>query len=292
MKFKHFFLLAFFAIVTATQSQTIPNADFEIWNNTSGYNQPDSWSTLNKYTSAASVYTCLKGSPGSKGAAYMKLISKNVSGIGVVPGMALCGTIDEVSFAPKSGFAYSYRPSNFVGKYQYMGGNSKDIGYMRVILTKWNQQTQSRDTIAIANKNLTGMEMSWASFSMPMNYTSNDMPDSCMIILSASGNTPVANSYLYVDDLAFTGISSDISNDDMMRKILVYPNPSNDELKFDFQEQKINQIRIFDLMGNLIKNLSQEEIQANQIDISSFPKGTYLFQIDSNSKFVSQKFTK
>ena len=43
------------------------------------------------------VYTCVKGTPGNPGTSYLKLVSKTVAGFGVVPGVAVCGTINETS---------------------------------------------------------------------------------------------------------------------------------------------------------------------------------------------------
>ena len=43
------------------------------------------------------VYTCVKGTPGNPGTSYLKLVSKTVTGFGVVPGVAVCGTINETS---------------------------------------------------------------------------------------------------------------------------------------------------------------------------------------------------
>src|SRR5437667_42356 len=71
--------------------------------------------------------------------------------------------------------------------------------------TKWNTATSKRDTIAFKNYALPGMVMSWGTFTIPLTYYSYATPDSAIIVLSASGTTPVVNSYLYVDNLAFSG---------------------------------------------------------------------------------------
>ena len=63
-----------FAVATVN-AQTIPNPGFESWSNPNGYNVPDGWGNLNGKTSSASVYTCIKGTPGNPGTSYLKLIS-------------------------------------------------------------------------------------------------------------------------------------------------------------------------------------------------------------------------
>jgi hypothetical protein len=189
---------------TITNAQnTIPNNGFENWTSMGTYNNPEAWSCLNDMTATMSTYTCLKGTPGSVGSAYLKLSSKTVTGLGVVPGIAVCGTIDAVTMQPTSGFAFSIRPQSFTGKWQYMASGA-DQGFIGVALTKWNTTSMMRDTVAYAYQALSGMAMSWANFTIPMTYMNGDDPDSCIIILSASranNVAAVAGSYLYVDEL-------------------------------------------------------------------------------------------
>lgn len=186
----------------------ITNPGFETWVASGNYNSPAGWGNLNALTSSKNVYTCVKGTPGSPGTAYLKLTSKTVSGMGVVPGVAVSGEIDPVTKKAKSGFAMAQRPTSLTGKWQHMAYGS-DNGFISVYLTRWNSTTASRDTIGSAKQNLGAMVMSWANFSIPITYNSISTPDSCIITLSASGAIPVNSSYLYVDNLAFVGTVSD-----------------------------------------------------------------------------------
>ena len=93
-----FLAIASFFLLLDSNAQTIPNGGFENWSMPNGYNVPDSWATLNDLTAPLTVYTCTKGTPGSPGASYLKLTSKSVAGIGVVPGVAVSGSLNSSSF--------------------------------------------------------------------------------------------------------------------------------------------------------------------------------------------------
>jgi len=238
------FLLS--AVAALTASAQIPNAGFETWTTTSGYNMPDSWDNMNAMTAAMSVYTCTKGTPGSAGTSYLKLVSKSVSGMGVMPGVATSGTLDQTNMSrpwARSGFAFSQRPQSLTGKWQYMASGS-DQGYIGVFLTRWDAATGKRDTVAYALKNLTGMAMSWASFTLNLSYKSTADPDSAMILFSASGMTPVANSYLYVDALAFTGVVAAINADNPIQGLTVFPNPATEHLVITVKDIAANQATV------------------------------------------------
>lgn len=128
-------IVVLIATLIDTKAQSIPNAGFEYWSNPNGYNVPDGWGNLNDKTSSTGVFTCLKGAPGNPGNAYLKLITKNIPGMGIVPGVAVSGKLDTISFAPVSGFPYTQRPTALTGKWQYMGNTANDVGYIKVILT-------------------------------------------------------------------------------------------------------------------------------------------------------------
>ena len=70
-----------------------------------------------------------------------------------------------------------------------------------------------------------------------------------------------------------------IENNNEMKKIIIFPNPTNDivniEGEFDF-------IEIYTIEGKLIKTLTE-----NKIDLTSYNSGIYLFKIkgDYNKTF-------
>lgn len=175
-------------VISSTAISQIPNSGFETWTTVGAYNVPTGWDNLDSLTNSMSVYTCEKGTPGSPGVSFLKLTSKTF-GTAVAPGIAVSGKLDMTTYMPKSGFAYTSRPANLTGSWQHMiFGTSQ--GSVSVLLSKWNSSTSMRDTVAFVSQTLSGMAMSWATFSIPLTYHSSAMPDSAIIVLAASGIAP------------------------------------------------------------------------------------------------------
>lgn len=207
-----------FLLIASTLEAQIPNSGFENWMNMGSYNNPDNWSTLNNTTAGSGVYTALKGTPGSPGTAFLKLISKTV-GSSVVNGVAVCGTIDSLTMIPTGGFPFNTRPAALTGKWQHMiYGTSQ--GSIQVYLTRWDAGMGMQMPVASGSVTLSGMAMSWANFSIPLTYTDGSNPDSCMIVMRASGSAPTNNDYLWVDNLAFTGTVTGLSNIEAPKDLL------------------------------------------------------------------------
>jgi hypothetical protein len=269
----------------------IPNGDFESWTNTSGYNTPDNWDNMNAMTSSMSSYTCMKGTPGSSGTAYLKLVTTSMSGMGVVPGIATCGVLNMTNMSapsPMSGFACSTRPQSLAGNWQYMA-NGSDQGYVNVLLTKWNPTMMMRDTIAYSNHLLQGMVMSWGSFNHTLTYTSLNFPDTAFITLSASGSAPEVYSYLYVDTLRFEGSvagTNGINDNNIDAKISVSPNPANDMITVRFDDMQTNgcAMQIINAEGQLVRSIETSHMTSGKtisVNVSDLAMGLYLIKISS-----------
>lgn len=277
----------------ASAMAQIPNPGFESFTSMGTYSVPNGWGTMNNTTAIASIYTAEKGTPGSPGASYLKLTSKTV-GAGVVNGIAVSGVIDSIAMKAKSGFPCTLQPVSFIGKWQHMiYGTSQ--GSVKVVLTKWNVGLSKRDTVAIAAQTLAGMAMSWANFTINFTYLSSNIPDSCIIDLRASGNTPTNNDYLWVDNLAFSGSVTGIENhESFVTDMSIYPNPSSDMVNFKFNiktAQQIN-IEISDINGKLIRSENFGKIQGEtyqNMNISGIAKGTYFVKIKGEKSIETRK---
>ncbi len=292
MKKQTIIAIALMLTVVISKAQSVPNGSFETWTNPNGYLVPADWETLNDMTSSASVYTATRG--GSASDYYLKLTSQTVTGMGVMPGIAVSGMLDMGSLNALSGFPFAFRPTTFTGKWQYMGNSSNDIGYIKVFLTKWNSSMGMRDTVGFTSQNLNGMVMSWANFSFPFTYNNTDVPDTCIIILNASGSNPEAGSYLYVDNLSFSGIITGVENTEITGTFRIYPNPSNQEIQIDLSGLKstAQQFEITDLTGRVIVTKQSNGSLLQTISISELPAGNYLLRITTAKGIVTQKISK
>ena len=289
MKNIYISIIALFITSSMTLAQ-IPNAGFENWTSMGSYSIPDSWSCLNAMTSPMSVYTCSRGTPGHPGASYLKLDSKTVSGMGVVPGIAVCGTIDEMTMQATSGFPFNQRPASLDGSWQHMVmGMGSSQGFVDILLTRWDNMMQMRMPVASAHEVLTGMAMTWETFSIPLSYVDFNFPDSCMITLSSSGN----NDFLYVDDLSFVGSVSGIGEGSTGSFIRLHPNPVRSTLKIEIADMGMKNIRllVFDPRGEIVKEREvSEDAMLSGIDVSSLPSGLYFLSVVADGKSYGAKF--
>ena len=286
--------IAAVALTSASLFAQIPNSGFETWTSAGTYSNPASWDQLNNMTSGMSVYTCTKGTPGSVGTSYLKLTSKTVTGMGVVPGVAVSGVLNSTTMQPKSGFPYSLRPTALTGSWQHMIYGSSQ-GFVTVTLTRWNAGTQSRVTVGAGSVTLSGMAMSWANFSIPISYSDANNPDSCIIVLSASGTAPTNNDYLWVDNLGFTVSTAGINTiDNSISNLVIYPNPSSDNTTVELNVQKPSQVnfQLVDVTGKIISDVNAGLIQGNYkhvINTTDIIKGVYFLKVVANNAVEVKK---
>lgn len=233
----------------------IPNNGFETWTGVGGYQSPTDWDNLNDITNTTGIYTCMQGTPGYLGASYLYLMSKNIPGKGVVPGIAVCGELDTLTYKAKSGFPFSSRPQDLTYYMQYMPYDPTDSSSVKVVLSKWNMPLSKRDTIAYGETYFNGMAHSWIYRSTSLSYYSGNNPDSAMIIISSSDNTPLEYSYIYVDNLQFIGSVAAIEEKDPnFKNFNVFPNPTNGSFFIEYEllyEEKVS-VTITDVLGRTL----------------------------------------
>jgi hypothetical protein len=279
-----------FGLISVAQ---IPNAGFENWTSVGSYFNPDEWGTMNNTTASSGIYTATKGTPGNPGSFYLKLTSRTV-GLSVVNGIAVSGVLDPVTLQPVSGFAFTQRPASFKGKWQHMiFGNSQ--GSLAVALTRWNTLTGSRETIATASKTLAGMAMSWAPFTLNFVYQSGNAPDTCIIMLKASGSNPSDQDYLWVDDLVFEGTVAGISDlPAFLNNINIYPVPAAQTINIDLDIRTAGNFR-FELRnpaGEIVKSGDAGFLSGQSklsLDVTSVTSGTYFLILRSEQGVVERK---
>jgi hypothetical protein len=286
--------------ISATANAQIPNAGFENWTTVGSYAIPDGWGTMNHTTASSNVYTATKGTPGNPGTSYLKLTSK-VTGNTVTNGIAVSGRLDTVNLLPQSGFAFTQRPAAFGGKWQHMIYGSSQ-GSVKVLTTRWNTTTNSRDTVAHAEQTLAGMAMSWATFNLSMTYLDSlNYPDSCIIVLQASGANPTSNDYLWVDNLAFSGtvavtntVTVGVKETQSSNGFALFPNPVQEsvQVRLLLSQAQALSIEISDINGRLLyagkKEVAAGEI-VEKIDLKDFPKGTYLVKVSGKDISETKK---
>jgi hypothetical protein len=280
------YLLCFLLLASAWNAKTqIPNSGFETWTNMGTYTNPESWGTLNNKWASSGIFTATEGTPGNPGNSYLKLTSRLI-GPWVRNGVAVSGVLDSMNLVPISGFAFSGQPAAFTGQWQHMIFGSTQ-GSITVVLTKWNTALNKRDTLAKAYHELEGMAMSWEAFSIPFQYDSFDLPDSCIIFMKASGSTPEADDYLWLDDLAFSGtaVAGTLNGQEKPFLVSVYPNPATEGFVtfcFNSPGESNANVTVYTPAGELL--FSKDcPVSANQVklDLTGVAAGIYLVRITS-----------
>lgn len=284
---KFYVLLAMMFTIVISKAQ-IPNSGFENWSTKNGYSNPVDWDNFNDMTSQMSIITCEKGlNPNSS--SYLKLTSKTVPGFGVIPGLAVCGAFDLNTMSPSSGFAYTKRPTSLSGICRHNEAN----GFVEIRLTKWDQNSNTRIIISNSIYPFSGKTSGWTKFSIPMNYINSTSPDSCIILISASDDSPTNGDYLYLDDLNFNEVTA-VDDENFNSNITVYPNPATDFIQPSILSQlnDSSNFQIMDINGRIIQTSVQLSNQINKIDVSTLTPGLYLIKVIALDKQYYGSFIK
>ena len=289
-----FTFLAALLISNALIAQ-IPNPGFENWTTVGSYMIPNGWDNADSATNALGVHTCQQGSPGFAGNHYVKLISTTLPLVGgVAPGIAVSGKINFTTLQPQSGFAFTLRPANLTGEWQYAPATG-DTGNIIVFMSKWNTATSLRDTVAFVDYKLPGSVTSWTAFSIPLVYKSGGYPDSAVIVLSSSNSSPVNGSYLYVDTLLFTGsVPLGVTSVANTAGFVVYPNPATSATTISYNCASATTIRISvnDMSGRNITTLTPKTVTGENkftLNTADFAKGIYIIKIIDGANSQVQK---
>ncbi|MAQ74948.1 MAG: sheath polysaccharide-degrading enzyme [Aquimarina sp.] len=81
---------------------------------------------------------------------------------------------------------------------------------------------------------------------------------------------------------------SDLSNSDIFK---LYPNPARNVINVAVKDLKIDQLEIFSMYGQLVKQVSNQGTNS-EIDISSLPAGTYFIRFTAEETIVTRSFIK
>ncbi len=260
------------ALLPFLASAQVPNGGFESWVDQGGNLDPVGWLTYNEVQTEGGA-TVEQGTPGNPGGVHVVITSRPSLG----GGLPIQGWISAGASGTNAGFPYASRPAMLTGQWQY-GIQPNDTGVVTVALSKWNDLSSSTDVIAIGMIEVQGALSTWQSFSVPLEYSSSNMPDTAYIQIVSSINfaSPVVGSFMKVDDLAFVGtVGMDAVND--RSGIDLFPNPGTTYITLTLPPGRHN-ITLFDATGRVVLGQRTTE-ERPVIRTDALPTGPYLITV-------------
>jgi len=277
------FLISLFFVLAASYGQLaaqfIPNGNFENWNSSQGFNDPNNWSTNNIFSFFSGIDYCVtQEAPGAVGNCFCRL--RCVADANGIPqeAKAISGNLNMLTNYGNAGFPIQNIPTTIVGQYRtQLVGN--DLAKIQCVFTRTNPTLGNRDTIAAAYLDILTSQMDWTVFELSIIPIAAGTPDTCTITLTAgSGSSPQPSNYLDVDDLHFTGGASSI-DEHTNPMFSIYPNPMNDLLMIDLSAmENSNDVSLFDTQGRLLERW-QLGATCTTLNMAHLPAGSYIMHV-------------
>ncbi|MBS1546199.1 MAG: T9SS type A sorting domain-containing protein [Bacteroidetes bacterium] len=274
--------------LAATATAQIPNGGFENWTTPPGasYQDPTGWVTFNGLTTLEGGQpSCAQGSPGAVGSYYATVTTQG-SAFGVIQGIIGVGD----NSTGNTGFAYASRPQAFTGQWQY-DIEPGDGGMVAVLLTKWNASDDSSHTVGAAVAQVTGaLGGGWHPLNVAFVYQTNENPDTAYVVVASSLNSPVAGSFIKVDDLGFGNATSGIAEQDAA-VLRLYPSPASTRLNVS-AGAPMNGLDIMDMTGRTVMHQGVGAADA-VLNVADLDHGRYLVRVlMKNGKEYVRSFVK
>jgi len=206
-----------------TYTDQLPNMNFETWGypDSSGnkYQEPCGgvWSSSNGVSAQVDVITSTKTTDAQDGNFAVKIKSEGLfGGFVLAPGILFAGKflsynldLNELLSNAEFGVPFTNKPLNFNGYYKYISVNG-DSAYVAVMLSKYNFQTKSKDTVGFGDFTVYNSISNYAEFNIGIdyNYTAgSEVPDSVTVIFTPSKGIESLvgeiGSTLFVDNCRF-----------------------------------------------------------------------------------------
>ncbi len=264
------------------------NTDFENWinpvNGNVGSNRPVGWLRTN-------------GIPGSESQNFYHAPATNAQNGNYALRLSVWYTYD-MDMAKQTAPINS-RPAALTGFFTYTNNQIDspldnavidDVASATVTLTKINQQTGLAEVIGMGQISFPA-SFSYSPFSVPINYTSTETPDTIEVLFDCSlmeksnggsghtaphGDGGGVCSILTIDNIALSAES--LGQDQINEvKLKVYPNPATSIIAID---NYVGDAKIFDLTGKLV---TEYKSVVDQIDVSNISTGIYILSLKNST---------
>lgn len=272
-------ILSLFLLAAFSQAQDlVPNGSFENVTN----NQLDDWDVLNGSPQVLnSVSITINGQTENQLPTFGNnlLLMQNAS---VVPSVAT------------KRFAYANRPTSLSAQIMYFPQNANERYVFYVLLSKWDVDSNKRDTILSANIAGGNQVYPWQRLIVDISsvYRTSEIPDSAYILIAPSSNTAAAaNTTLIIDDVKLVDYTASVAQVDnhFVGDIQLAPNPMVSTAQIDYQittKSKVN-INLYDVTGKLVKSILDTEQNSGKYSVEfnrdNLPAGIYFCTINTGN---------
>jgi hypothetical protein len=288
-------LFLLFVETAMAQTPQFLNNGFENWEirtvNSIPYNDPSNWYSLNSLKQFGFDEGTTKSTDAHSGQ-YSVMLESIENNFGDIPGLLTINYMMDATGTPDfslNKIAFIGRPSSLTFWFKSIP-ESGDYSAMAMLLTKWNDTTQTGDTIGYALWENSDIVDTFTFANLLITYLSNETPDSVYFIASSSkdGFNPITGSRMWIDDLVLnytpTGIKEQIKDNNLS----VYPNPIMDKVYISGLSSSMK-ILLLDQTGRELK-ISLD--QNNSIDTKELGKGIYFLNIQSETTLQTIKLLK
>jgi hypothetical protein len=278
-------------LINFALSQQISNCGLEQWQPFTGYEVPDSFLTMDQVLFLGQPLVT-KTTDAHSGQ-YAAIVQ---TGYVSVSGLLSYGRFEKIGQTNYFyGWPFTARPDTLRFWYKFIPAGN-DTGLAAIGLSKWNG---NHVVIGLGRMPVFNNIASYTMAEIPIEYYSSETPDTIMISFVSSFNSnPTAGTMLFIDDISLnyppTGVKEVTSNTPETFLLTAYPNPFNPSttIRYQIPEMSFVTIKVYDVLGNEIETLVNEEKPAGIYEITWYaerlPSGVYFYQLNTES-FVETK---
>jgi Zn-dependent metalloprotease/chitodextrinase len=114
--------------------------------------------------------------------------------------------------------------------------------------------------------------------------------DASGTVLASGGSfTSVSTTNFCVGGASIYGVVNLDDTDELIKEVIIYPNPTNNFLKVSLRDKKMKTFSIINLMGQTVL---KDKISDKIINVSNLKNGVYLIKFNSDKKQIIRKFIK
>ncbi len=284
-----FTLILLFSIVVFGKAQTLPNNDFESWENLGLYEEPETWNTPNPFTSIAGAVGVTKSNDAYSGSFAARLETIDILGGSFqAPGLLTLSEfnvdIGSGDFSFSGGYFLQENVSRLTGMYKYTGVNGDSASI--IMYNFKHPEGEEMDTIGIGVTFLHDAE-EWTPFEVIMENNNNHLPDTFNVMVLSSGSTDLnIGSVLFVDSISIETNTGIIDLWNPTTPLHVYPNPAVETVNFEAGENALERVLIiYDLNGRIVSKTAFNT-KTTQVDIENFKPGLFSYNVTEKGKRI------